>query len=185
MATTTRQLDQAPGDSEPAPLVAEGIQPGRYDATIRRMQQVLERKRSERLNTSEQWMIDILDPEISNLEEAIDLFTEANRMEMPKKPVQFGGDKFRTLTVPIPPHSKEFRFKPISFQRYIYATKEPVEIVLLRRMVADQERYHHLREMALGLQAAVLKDTGKVVGFYPEEYVRDLFNAGALQSQIG
>lgn len=153
----------------------------RYDATIARMETVLARKRQERLTTSEQWMIDILDPEIDNLVEAIDLFQEANDVEAVR--VQFGGAKFRSLTVPIPPASKEFRFPPIRFQRYIYATSEPVEIALLRRIAANEEE--GLREMPVGLQAAVSKESGQVIGFYPEEHVRDLFNANILQSQIG
>lgn len=145
------------------------------------MQSTLGLLENERLHTSESDRILILDSKIDNLKEAIDLFTRAQ--EVPAVRTQFGGGKARGLRVTLPPGSDEYHFPPMIFHRYVYQTEEPVEILYLRELMASK-RSHGLREMEVGLIAAISQD-GNLINFYSPELFEELGRAGVLKSQIG
>jgi hypothetical protein len=156
---------------------------GRYTRLLERMTRTLENVREERVRASEPLQILLLDNKHDNLEEAISLFTRAEEVEPVRR--QFGSPDARTLKVWLPPMIDEFKFKPIQFQRYVYATDEPVELLYLRELMnASPARIEGLTEMEPGLLAAVSKD-GILIGYFEEARYTELGRAGVLKSQIG
>jgi hypothetical protein len=164
-----------------AQAAPKATQTGRYTAIVTRMQQTLENARDERVRASDPDIILLLDNKADNLRQAIDLFTRAE--EVAPTRTQFGSQSARSLRVNLPPMLAEFKFKPILFQKFVYATEEPVEILYLRELI-EAGRIEGLREMTPGLQAAISKD-GNLIDYYPEEMYEVLGRAGVLKSTIG
>lgn len=163
-------------------MVEEGIQTGRYTGLVQRMQAVRAVVREERVRASDPGIIELLDGKDANLLEAIDLFSRANDVAPERR--QFGSPHSRSLKLYLPPMIDEFKFRPILFQRYVYVTEEPVELLYLRELIAKGDRIEGLTEMEPGLLAAVSKE-GTLIDYYDESHYAALGKAGVLKSQIG